>query len=231
MTKVINRLGERQRAGMKGGESMGQIYPVNSVGTLVFDNITFSSLTSFNSAQRNAYDIVIGRGTVYDVNIVGAIATDIPGSYWGVYVSGNSYSVGTNFNSGIYLYDAYHNSSFSSCGVSKVFHDTVEVVIGSPRPIAGLPGGIVPYSSESELRAALSNLVRYPITYHYTNSTVSGPAEAIVGDTVTISAIPDVGYGITDASTQILVTSNDIAVPYTWDATNNRITFTMPNPT
>ncbi len=71
----------------------------------------------------------------------------------------------------------------------------------------------------------------YPITYHYTNSTVSGLAEAAVGDIVTVSAIPDVGYDITDASMQILVTNNDIAVPYTWDSTNNRITFTMPDPT
>lgn len=72
--------------------------------------------------------------------------------------------------------------------------------------------------------------VAYPITYSSSNSTVSGPTEAAVDDTVTVSAVPDVGYGITDASTQILVTNNDIAVPYTWDATNNRITFTMPDP-
>ena len=72
--------------------------------------------------------------------------------------------------------------------------------------------------------------VSYPITYHYTNSTVSGPSEAVVGDTVIVSAVPDVGYGITDASTQIIVTNNDIAVPYTWDAVNQRITFTMPDP-
>lgn len=70
----------------------------------------------------------------------------------------------------------------------------------------------------------------YPITYHYENSTVSGPSEAAVGDTVTVSAVPDVGYGITDASTQILVTNDDVAVPYTWDAANQRITFTMPDP-
>lgn len=70
----------------------------------------------------------------------------------------------------------------------------------------------------------------YPITYSYTNATVSGPSEAAIGDTVTVSAVPDVDYGITDASTQILVTNNDVAVPYTWDSVNNRITFTMPDP-
>lgn len=70
----------------------------------------------------------------------------------------------------------------------------------------------------------------YPITYSFTNSIVSGPSEAAVGDTVIVSAVPDVGYGITDASTQILVTNSDVAIPYTWDATNQRITFTMPQP-
>lgn len=75
-----------------------------------------------------------------------------------------------------------------------------------------------------------SEFPSYPITYSYSNSTVSGPSEAVIGNTVTVSAVPDVGYGITDASTQILVTNNDIAVPYTWDSANNRITFTMPDP-
>lgn len=89
------------------------------------------------------------------------------------------------------------------------------------------------YENEESGLMALSEVfsIGYPITYSYTNSTVSGPSRAVVGDTVTVSAVPDVGYGITDASTQILVTNNDVAVPYTWDATNQRITFTMPQPT
>lgn len=78
--------------------------------------------------------------------------------------------------------------------------------------------------------ALLSLRNTYPITYHSINSTVSGPSEALVGDTVVVSAVPDVGYGITDAPTQILVTNDDVAVPYTWDASNQRITFTMPQP-
>lgn len=71
---------------------------------------------------------------------------------------------------------------------------------------------------------------RFPITYHYENSTVSGPAEAAVGDTVVISAIPNNNYGITDAASQILVTNNDVSVPYQWNQTTNTITFTMPDP-
>lgn len=86
------------------------------------------------------------------------------------------------------------------------------------------------YNSIQEAVNSLPIASLYPITYHYTNSTVTGPSEAAVGDTVTVSAVPDVGYGITDTSTQILVTNNDIAVPYTWDSANNRITFTMPDP-
>lgn len=100
----------------------------------------------------------------------------------------------------------------------------------------GIYADIVHINSLNELISAIDDYgikaySTYPITYHYTNSTVSGPTEAAVGDTVTVSAVPDVGYGITDASTQILVTNDDVAVPYTWDAANNRITFTMPQPT
>lgn len=93
--------------------------------------------------------------------------------------------------------------------------------------------GVDAYSTSTEAAAALGLIIgdkQYPITYHYTNSTISGPSSAAVGDTVTVSAVPNAGYGITDASTQILVTNNDVAVPYTWDATNNRIMFTMPDP-
>ena len=88
------------------------------------------------------------------------------------------------------------------------------------------------YSTFNEAITALNNSIQgstqYPITYHYANSIVTGPTEAAAGGTVIVTATPDVGYGITDASTQILVTNDDVAVPYTWDATNQRITFTMP---
>lgn len=72
--------------------------------------------------------------------------------------------------------------------------------------------------------------VTYPITYSFTNSTVSGPDEAAVGDTVVVSAVPNVDYGITDPTTQIAVTNNDDPVNFTWDASTNRITFVMPDP-
>lgn len=84
------------------------------------------------------------------------------------------------------------------------------------------------FDNRDEAERAIGATTLYPITYHYTNSVVSGPSEAAVGDAVTVSAVPDVGYGITDATTQILVTNDDVAVPYTWDAATNRIMFTMP---
>lgn len=89
------------------------------------------------------------------------------------------------------------------------------------------------YSSLQEALSAMQIrpiVEMYPITYSYTNSTVSGPSEAGVGDTVTVSAVPDNNYGITDPASQILVTNNDVAVEYQWNPSTNTITFTMPDP-
>lgn len=90
------------------------------------------------------------------------------------------------------------------------------------------------FESKSALFSAMDDGnwdIQYPITYHYTNSTVSGPSEAAVGDTVTVSAVPDNNYGITDPASQILVTNNDVAVEYQWNPSTNTITFVMPDPT
>ncbi len=101
----------------------------------------------------------------------------------------------------------------------------------------GVFSGLNVLNSVSDILAAIADAGispipdKYPITYHYTNSTVSGPAEAAIGDTVTVSAFPDTDYGITDPTTQISVTNNDAPVNFTWDAATNTITFTMPDPT
>lgn len=93
------------------------------------------------------------------------------------------------------------------------------------------------YDTDSEILSAADDgnwsgsVISYPITYHYENSTVSGPSEAAIGDTVTVSAVPNNNYGITDPASQILVTNNDVAVSYNWNPTTNTITFTMPDPT
>lgn len=67
-----------------------------------------------------------------------------------------------------------------------------------------------------------------PIIYSYTNSSVTGPSTALPGRTVMVSAVPDANYGITDYTSQIAVTNNDVPVNFTWDAATNRIVFIMP---
>lgn len=71
----------------------------------------------------------------------------------------------------------------------------------------------------------------YPITYSVTNGTIIGPAEAAIGTTVVATGMPNANYAITDYTTQIAVTCNDIPVPFTFNATTNEITFEMPDPT
>lgn len=70
---------------------------------------------------------------------------------------------------------------------------------------------------------------QYPIQYQQTNCTLSGPDEAAVGDTVTVSCTFPEGYGIANPSSSILVTNNGVAIDYTYS--NGVITFTMPDPT
>ena len=90
------------------------------------------------------------------------------------------------------------------------------------------------FETQNEAFEFLDNYVpveMYPITYHATNGTVAGPPEAAVGETVVATGTPNANYGITDYTTQISVTCNDIPVPFTFNATTNEITFEMPDPT
>lgn len=67
----------------------------------------------------------------------------------------------------------------------------------------------------------------YSITYRDTNATHSGPAEAAVGDNVTVNyTFPD-GYGIVNSS-DIYVTNNGVLIPSTY--ADGTLTFTMPDP-
>lgn len=129
-----------------------------------------------------------------------------------VTISGNEYyGIVHNIN--------YAPGNFNIESYSGIFSSADEMVTSDTELISVLETlGIRPISSG------------YPITYHYTNSTVSGPTEAAVGDTVVVSAVPDNNYGITDPATQILVTNNDVAVEYQWNPTTNTIMFTMPDP-
>lgn len=181
---------------------------------------TGSDLTMFTGSKEPGVYVV-------SYSISPAISGDIDRRW--LYYSNSEYliALGSNIESVSlvnYYYEAsehYTNYYYGNIGsnlgeVSNlVYNSAIYNYDSLEEALAG--EGIVPYGE-------------YPITYSYTNSTVSGPSSAVVSDTVTVSAVPDVGYGITDASTQILVTNNDVAVPYTWDAATNHITFTMPDP-
>lgn len=107
----------------------------------------------------------------------------------------------------------------------------------------GYSGGSIYYNnvpSYSTLEEALSAIdddnwtggpiqSQYPIQYQQTNCTLSGPDEAAIGDTVTVSCSFPEGYGIANPSSSILVTNNGVVVDYTYS--NGVITFTMPDPT
>ena len=71
---------------------------------------------------------------------------------------------------------------------------------------------------------------QYPITYRPTRVTLDGPATAAVGATVNVGCTFPEGYGV-KTTDSITVTCNRVPVPFSWDAMNQRVTFTMPDPT
>lgn len=143
---------------------------------------------------------------VYSQDVSESVRAYLPWQAKVIEYNGVRYAVATPF-----FFSSSGNFTVTGCWANCPVYSTLEDFFTTEQPI--------PYTGTA-----------YPITYSSSNSTVSGPSSAAVGETVEVSAVPDVGYGITDASTQILVTNNDVAVPYTWDAMNNRITFTMPDP-
>lgn len=228
---------------------MGQVYSVPNIGVLNY-TATTAWVTSLNSQQSAAASVLRNQGlkifksTTYQTTGGNSYCPD---QYLGANVDGEL-RVYYNSNGNIYSYTykpamsykLYYYYYDDRVGNNKYFISYVDV-----QGTGEIADPIVYdytlnctdlnyYSTSQEAYDALYAYVfpstTYPITYHYINSTVSGPSEAAVGDTVIVSAVPDVGYGITDASSQILVTNNDVAVPYTWDSANNRITFTMPDP-
>lgn len=164
--------------------------------------ITGADSLAVIAAYNNGNSAIMARKVPADVYFYIGYATSV--GYGSVQVFSYQYANGIMYGDFSSLYNNFDSSVFES------FYD----------------------SRESAINAVINylNPIAYPITYHYTNSTVSGPAEAAVGDTVTVSAVPNENYGITDAASQILVTNNDVAVPHTWDSVTNTITFTMPDP-
>lgn len=164
----------------------------------------------------------------YDVYVIGDVAnTDI---VYGCQINGGVDYLSRSANQAFW---ARHSSAYKYNLSSSTLVDGVPVYyyLSGNRP-ADSADFTQNFSSIQEAAEYIYNLgLLYPITYHYTNSTVSGPAEAAIGDTVTVSAVPNVDYGITDPTTQISVTNNDAPVNFTWDAATNTIMFTMPDPT
>lgn len=227
---------------------MGTVYLLPAIENLSFNNFIDGSYSNLDNQQLYAYNTLINSGKlIYDgvanINAPTRTAKLYHGATGTIYLA---YFKGLNGSVEVGIYVVYaktpstiylaRNTSDGLYSIERTVYEEgfYKVQSVSYTPIQSfVNAGIDCYETRQAAEEAMSYYMAnyYPITYHYTDSTVSGPSEAAVGDTVTVSAVPDVGYGITDASTQILVTNNDVAVPYTWDATNQRITFTMPDPT
>ena len=221
---------------MKGGENVGSLMPIPKVNVPDYD-VPLEFVDSFPANINDIYTTIMNGGIpiINGTNSGGTlyyavIALNVDGGMVGIYGRDRSYYVGYCYPEDCLMYEATRRNTNPSKMLHNPVNSTGGYTISNYEQLLTLPPNLSPYSTRQELEEALSNYYSklYPITYSYTNSVVSGPAEAAVGETVTVSATPDIGYGITDASTQILVTNNDVAVPYTWDATNQRITFTMP---
>lgn len=178
----------------------------------------FRTLITPQAGRKYSYCSVVLSNSPLDFYFISYIPSNNTYNSHVAYSAENSITLGNAMFHGI----AFSNNStenYTLGTASGAFAITDSISSIDELIAKAAENGIYPYSYTG-----------YPITYHYTNSIVSGPAEAAVGDTVTVSAIPDNNYGITDASSQILVTNNDVAVSYNWNPTTNTITFTMPDP-
>lgn len=210
---------------------------ISQYSTTSWRQVAYNNLTT---TQKSDYDYLVINGIyLFGHNNNGAITVHLyygavngDTCYFALYGTsdrlvgycrkGNGHFVSTQIDDNT-TYTNYDYVELSETPYNRVFESNIHYV-------SMVSSEYIYATAEEALAALVDPVFYYPITYSSSNSIVSGPSEAAVGDTVTVSAVPDVGYGITDASTQILVTNNDVAVPYTWDAANNRITFTMPDP-
>ena len=107
--------------------------------------------------------------------------------------------------------------------------------LSSTAPIEVMAGAYntpVEYNTFADVLANETVLVysdAYPITYRLTNCTApTAPAEAAVGDTVTVTPTFPTGYGVVNPATDAYVMNNGVLVPSTYS--NGTLTFTMPDP-
>lgn len=222
---------------MKGGVNVGTVYILPVINDIIAGQNAGSTLSSpyntlYNSINNSGLYVGVTYEFIHNYNIDLYMASNNSGDRFAAWTHDDgiiSYAWKFSSNSGVIGMARTWPSTGWKEYVGRAHTESYDIY----RPPDLKDNGSIAidlFDSEEEALRALGIITTYPITYSYTNSTVSGPSEAAIGDTVTVSAVPDVGYGITDASTQILVTNNDVAVPYTWDATNQRITFTMPDP-
>ncbi len=91
---------------------------------------------------------------------------------------------------------------------------------------------VVPFDTENDLYQAFEDAIfaptNFPITYRLTNATTTGPNEANVGDTVTVSLTFPEGYGVVNPSSDVYVSCNGVLVPSTYS--DGQLVFTMPDP-
>lgn len=187
-------------------------------------------------------------GTTYDITSYHGYITSTENIYCGLLrISGNNgYRYGTLMLSMASFSQRYTNtyshqsttSGTSTASLVTGYNDLYGYLVTDYNEAynsAGVINSIITYvpvydDVQTFIDEVYSGALHYPITYSYTNSTVSGPDEAAVSNTVTVSAVPDNNYGITDPESQILVTNNDVAVSYNWNPSTNTITFVMPDP-
>lgn len=219
---------------MKGDENVGTVYQMPVVdGNFSAFRVNVQDMNSEQIAMKNTIvsnglEIVsrILSSTGYTDRIYLAVSDNTDFTFYLDYPS--LYMYAKALSSTIYYYHEELPSGIARLSVIPIT-DYFTSYIGLNADIYSSYNILIDYYNTQE--EAYSALFGYSITYHYTNSTVSGPSKAVIGDTVAVSAVPDVDYGITDQSSQIAVTCNDEPVAFSWDASTNRITFTMPDST
>lgn len=222
---------------------MGTVYTLPNLPTVTEVSRYSGTYSGMPSSYRSMADDILNNGfKFFSGDVYGGAREDL---YFAV--SSNNYRIAfyeidTTTHSGYCKYGfAYHaTSGYYIAQNFATSYDGITIATEATTEEFGLKAAGVYrkisdyiidfYNSEEEAKSAIGWYNTYPITYSYTNSIVLGPSEATVGSTVVVSAIPDTGYGITDTTSQIIVTNNDIAVPYTWDASTQQISFTMPDP-
>lgn len=138
-----------------------------------------------------------------------------------------------NTESPLLYYQTIANSVIYTINGNQ-YHGFADATGGSSNNWDGLYTGIYSVSTFDTINEFIqaSNIRpitdTFTITYRDTNCTHSGPDEASIGDTVTVSFQFTSGYGIVNPSSDVYVTNNGVVIPSQYS--NGVLTFTMPDP-